>query len=107
MSLFTLKTIFNGHVLPQFWGRAKGAHQFGVEFLRRPPPVHGHQGLCGCGDAVAIQVELALSVRVGARASLGAGGNEAAGPRIHLFMRSRTRHWRDLGTEPTSAGSSE
>lgn len=84
--------------IESFWGRAGGTHQFRVEFLRRPPPVHGHQGLCGCGDAVAIEVELALSFGIGARASLGAGGNEAAGPRIHLPMQRGTRHWKGLGS---------
>lgn len=67
-------------------GRAGGTHQFRVEFLRRPPPVHGHQGLRGRGGAVAVEVELAFSVGVRARAPLGAAGDEAAGPRIHLPM---------------------
>lgn len=83
---FTKKYFKRNFSSRNFGGRAGGTHQFRVELLGRPPPVHGHQGLRGCGDAVAVEVKLALSVGVSARARLGAGGGEAAGPGKHLPM---------------------
>lgn len=99
MSLLLLKKIFSTLLFSyrKFRARGGGTHQFRVELLGRPPPIHGHQGLCGRGDAVAIEVKLALTVSIGARASLGTGGNEAAGPRIHLPMQRATRCWNHFG----------
>ena len=81
--------------IEKFQARAGGTHQLRVEFLGGPPPIHGHQGLRGCGNTVAVQVELALSIGLGARASLRAGGDKAAGPRIHLPMQRGTDNERD------------
>lgn len=78
-------------------GKAGRTHQFGVELLGGPPPIHGHQGLCGRGDAVAVQVKLALPLGIGARVFLGAGGHKAAGPGIHLQAQTGTRHCRQEG----------
>lgn len=76
-----------------FQGKGRGAYQFWVEFFRRSPPVHGHEGLCGCGHAVAIEVEGALPVSIRAGASLGTGGDKAAGPRIYLSIERDTLEW--------------
>lgn len=93
-------------VLIKFQTRAGDTHQFRVELLWGPPPVHGHQGLCGRGDAVAVQVKLALSVGIRARAPLGTGGDQAARPRTHLPTHRGTDAETAQATQPTSSVSS-
>lgn len=87
-------------------GKAGGTHQFRVEFLGGPPPIHGHQGLRGRGDTVAVQVKLALPLGIRAPVFLGAGGHEAAGPGIHLQMQTGTGHCRQEGFGQRPFGSS-
>ncbi len=51
-------------------------YQFGVELLRGPPAVHGHQGLCGSGNPVIIEIEVSVTVSV--------RGQHTALLRVHL-----------------------
>ncbi len=55
-------------------------YQFGVELLRGPPAVHGHQGLCGSGNPVIIEIEVSVTVSVRAEST----GQHTALLRVHL-----------------------
>lgn len=81
-------------------------HQFWVELLGRTATVHGHEGLCCRGNAVVIEVELALAFAFWAQtAALWTAGQETAVLGVHLYTHRKNIHTQiEFAREKSEAG---
>ncbi len=85
-------SVLSVHSDKSTWSGMRVLYQFGVELLRGPPAVHGHQGLCGSGNPVIIEIELSVTVSLRAEsAALGTTGQHTALLRVHLCTAPQKR----------------